>query len=103
MLKCRAREPGLLPANSLDVRRTFSTVRGLEGTSFSLEGTFGARIDKKGLEARIGLRLLRRCGRVAEGGGLLNRYRSKAYRRFESCHLRHQFSPRAGYLDEEFR
>src|SRR5205085_10766478 len=29
----------------------------------------------------------------AEGGGLLNRYRSKAYRRFESCHLRHQDRP----------
>ncbi len=27
---------------------------------------------------------------MAEGGGLLNRYRSKAYHRFESCHLRHQ-------------
>jgi cell division protein FtsB len=36
---------------------------------------------------------------VAEGGGLLNRYRSKAYHRFESCHLRHHFKRRwTGYL-----
>ena len=33
---------------------------------------------------------LRSCGRVAEGGGLLNRYRLvKAYRGFESLRLRH--------------
>ena|SRR6478672_7338266 len=33
---------------------------------------------------------LRRCGRVAEGGGLLNRYRFvKTYRGFESLRLRH--------------
>ena len=32
----------------------------------------------------------RRCGRVAEGGGLLNRYRVvKPYRGFESLRLRH--------------
>jgi hypothetical protein len=28
---------------------------------------------------------------VAEGGGLLNRYGSKAHRRFESCYLRQFF------------
>ena len=33
---------------------------------------------------------IRRCGRVAEGGGLLNRYRVvKPYRGFESLRLRH--------------
>jgi hypothetical protein len=33
----------------------------------------------------------RRCGRVAEGGGLLNRYRVvKPYRGFESLRLRHR-------------
>jgi hypothetical protein len=35
----------------------------------------------------------RRCGRVAEGGGLLNRYRVvKPYRGFESLRLRHPSS-----------
>src|SRR5947209_2172497 len=58
-----------------------------------------ARLDNRSRRARIGFRVSRRCGRVAEGGGLLNRYRSKAYRRFESCHLRHQDRPPSGYLD----
>ena len=36
----------------------------------------------------------RSCGRVAEGGGLLNRYRVvKPYRGFESLRLRHSASP----------
>jgi hypothetical protein len=36
------------------------------------------------------IRPQRSCGRVAEGGGLLNRYRLvKAYRGFESLRLRH--------------
>src|SRR2546423_5487635 len=52
-----------------------------------------ARLDNRSRRARIGFHVSRRCGRVAEGGGLLNRYRSKAYRRFESCHLRHQDRP----------
>ena len=40
---------------------------------------------------RVGhMRDIRRCGRVAEGGGLLNRYRVvKPYRGFESLRLRH--------------
>jgi hypothetical protein len=38
----------------------------------------------------------RRCGRVAEGGGLLNRYRvAKPYRGFESLRLRHPVTRRA--------
>ena len=37
---------------------------------------------------------------MAEGGGLLNRYGSKAHHRFESCHLRHHCAnaSRTGYL-----
>jgi hypothetical protein len=35
--------------------------------------------------------LMRRGGRVAEGNGLLNRRRSKAYRGFKSRPLRHIF------------
>jgi hypothetical protein len=42
-----------------------------------------------GLPLRRAYRPYRRCGRVAEGGGLLNRYRVvKPYRGFESLRLR---------------
>jgi hypothetical protein len=42
-----------------------------------------------GLPPRRAYRPYRRCGRVAEGGGLLNRYRVvKPYRGFESLRLR---------------
>src|ERR1700691_6248819 len=45
-----------------------------------------------GSPPRRAYRPYRRCGRVAEGGGLLNRYRVvKPYRGFESLRLR-QFS-----------
>src|SRR5260221_6538308 len=43
-----------------------------------------------GLPLRRAYRPQRSCGRVAEGGGLLNRYRVvKPYRGFESLRLRH--------------
>src|SRR5438552_3094822 len=43
-----------------------------------------------GSPPRRAYRPYRRCGRVAEGGGLLNRYRVvKPYRGFESLRLRH--------------
>ena len=41
----------------------------------------------------------RSCGRVAEGGGLLNRYRVvKPYRGFESLRLRHPQPVRPGHI-----
>src|SRR6201999_2032550 len=41
--------------------------------------------------------LMRSCGREAEGGGLLNRYRVvKPYRGFESLRLRHPAAQSAG-------
>ncbi len=46
-----------------------------------------------GSPPRRAYRPYRRCGRVAEGGGLLNRYRVvKPYRGFESLRLRHHRS-----------
>ena len=60
-------------------------VRTLYGVTMRL-----ARIAACGLRPRRAYRPCRRCGRVAEGGGLLNRYRVvKPYRGFESLRLRH--------------
>jgi hypothetical protein len=50
-----------------------------------------------GWPPRRAYRPLRSCGRVAEGGGLLNRYRVvKPYRGFESLRLRHPSPVRPG-------
>ena len=61
---------------------------------------FALTISAHGLELLFagGFFRLRRCGRVAEGGGLLNRYGSKAHHRFESCHLRQLSFHRTGCL-----
>src|SRR5476651_409125 len=49
-----------------------------------------------GSPSRRAYRPQRSCGRVAEGGGLLNRYRVvKPYRGFESLRLRHPSPCRA--------
>jgi hypothetical protein len=60
----------------------------VEGSIPSLE--FGDRKSAAcGWRPRRAYRPYRRCGRVAEGGGLLNRYRVvKPYRGFESLRLR---------------
>ncbi len=54
------------------------------------EGAAGEKTRVRGLRV-YWMHPCRRVGRVAEGGGLLNRYRTlKFYRGFESPTLRHQ-------------
>ena len=79
----------------------FRMGRETAGRRFPSGLTFGGpaatkppRIRRGASCSQYGLSLVRRGGRAAEGGGLLNRYRAlKPYRGFESPSLRQFFQP----------
>ena len=71
--------------------RTLAGAADRESPSYEMALEFsGLKSAACGSPPRRAYRPDRRCGRVAEGGGLLNRYRVvKPYRGFESLRLRH--------------
>jgi hypothetical protein len=74
--------------------RTLAGAADRESPSYEMALEFsGLKSAACGSPPRRAYRPDRRCGRVAEGGGLLNRYRVvKPYRGFESLRLRHPAS-----------
>jgi hypothetical protein len=85
-LELRVRQTHLLSAAGAAPDRPAS-YGGVHNRSVSIESR---QSDACGSPPRRAYRPYRRRGRVAEGGGLLNRYRVvKPYRGFESLRLRH--------------
>jgi hypothetical protein len=73
-------------------RRSRDSLRGLRTSRLNRREFGGLESAACGSPPRRAYRPYRSCGRVAEGGGLLNRYRVvKPYRGFESLRLRQQF------------
>src|SRR6266550_8565427 len=76
-----------------DASAPTSGTRSLRPESLNRSEFAGLKSAACGSPPRRAYRPYRRCGRVAEGGGLLNRYRVvKPYRGFESLRLRHHRS-----------